>query len=67
MECRIFVSDDDIAFWEEHGIPALTIDSTRDVLRVYVNSQLQGKLALRTEILLENLMNYNIMQLISTW
>ncbi|XP_024931807.1 beta-galactosidase 9 isoform X2 [Ziziphus jujuba] len=39
---RIFVSDDDIAFWEEHGIPALTIDSTRDVLRVYVNSQLQG-------------------------
>lgn len=64
MECRVFVSDDDIAFWEEHGNPAVTIDSARDVLRIFVNSQLQGKLALHcgsTEILKENLMNYNKM------
>lgn len=43
MECRIYVSDEDFAFWEEHGItPAVTIDSMRDVLRVFVNGQLQG-------------------------
>lgn len=43
MECRIYVSDEDIAFWEEHGTsPEVTIDSMRDVLRVFVNGQLQG-------------------------
>ncbi|KAK9933102.1 hypothetical protein M0R45_020311 [Rubus argutus] len=40
---RIFVSDDDISFWEESKIsPAITIDSMRDVLRVFVNGQLTG-------------------------
>ncbi|KAF3456617.1 hypothetical protein FNV43_RR01271 [Rhamnella rubrinervis] len=40
---RIYVLDEDIAFWEERGInPAVTIDSMRDVLRVFVNGQLQG-------------------------
>lgn len=43
MECRIYVSDEDIALWEEHGTsPEVTIDSMRDVLRVFVNGQLQG-------------------------
>lgn len=43
MECRIFVSDDDISFWEESKIsPAVAIDSMRDVLRVFVNGQLTG-------------------------
>lgn len=43
MQCRIFVSDDDITFWEESKIsPAITIDSMRDVLRVFVNGQLTG-------------------------
>ncbi|XP_024031423.1 beta-galactosidase 9 isoform X1 [Morus notabilis] len=40
---RIYVSDDDILFWEENNIsPAVKIDSMRDVLRVFVNGQLQG-------------------------
>ncbi|KAL6191274.1 hypothetical protein ACLB2K_037665 [Fragaria x ananassa] len=40
---RIFVSDEDISFWEESKIsPAITIDSMRDVLRVFVNGQLTG-------------------------
>ncbi|XP_050372236.1 LOW QUALITY PROTEIN: beta-galactosidase 9-like [Argentina anserina] len=40
---RVFVSDDDISFWEESKIsPAITIDSMRDVLRVFVNGQLTG-------------------------
>ncbi|KAM5569594.1 beta-galactosidase 9 [Rosa sericea] len=40
---RIFVSDEDISFWEESNIsPAITIDSMRDVLRVFVNGQLTG-------------------------
>lgn len=43
MQCRIFVSDDDISFWEESKIsPAITIESMRDVLRVFVNGQLTG-------------------------
>ncbi|XP_028947706.2 beta-galactosidase 9 isoform X2 [Malus domestica] len=40
---RIFVSEDDISFWEKNNIsPAVSIDSMRDVLRVFVNGQLTG-------------------------
>ncbi|KAG2726457.1 hypothetical protein I3760_01G114000 [Carya illinoinensis] len=40
---RIYVSDDDITFWEEKQVrPTLTIDSMRDVLRVFINGQLTG-------------------------
>ncbi|XP_020534473.1 beta-galactosidase 9 isoform X3 [Jatropha curcas] len=40
---RIYVSDDDIALWEENKVlPSVTIDSMRDVLRVFINGQLTG-------------------------
>lgn len=40
---RIYVSEDDISFWRETGVsPAVSIDSMRDVLRVFVNGQLTG-------------------------
>uniref|UniRef100_A0A6M2ELT5 Beta-galactosidase n=1 Tax=Populus davidiana TaxID=266767 RepID=A0A6M2ELT5_9ROSI len=40
---RIYVSDDDIAFWEKNKVnPAVSIDSMRDVLRVFINGQLTG-------------------------
>ncbi|PON34329.1 Glycoside hydrolase [Parasponia andersonii] len=40
---RLYVSDDDISFWEENNIrPAVRIDSMRDLLRVFVNGQLEG-------------------------
>ncbi|KAF2288905.1 hypothetical protein GH714_022673 [Hevea brasiliensis] len=40
---RIYVSDEDIAFWEENKVrPAVTIDSIRDVFRVFINGQLAG-------------------------
>lgn len=40
---RVNVSDEDIAFWEEKGIlPSLTINKTRDVVRVFVNGHLSG-------------------------
>ncbi|CAK7328423.1 unnamed protein product [Dovyalis caffra] len=40
---RIYVSDDDVAFWEKNKIiPAVSIDSMRDVLRVFINGQLTG-------------------------
>lgn len=43
MKCRIYVSDDDIAFWEKNKVsPAVSIDSMRDVLRVFINGQLTG-------------------------
>lgn len=43
MNYRIYVSDDDISFWEENKVtPAVTIDSMRDVLRVFVNGQSTG-------------------------
>lgn len=43
MQCRIYVSDDDISYWEEKEVkPMLTIDSMRDVLRVFINGQLIG-------------------------
>ncbi|XP_062112944.1 beta-galactosidase 9-like [Humulus lupulus] len=40
---RIYISDEDISFWEENNIgPAVKIDSMRDALRVFVNGQLEG-------------------------
>ncbi|GMN62892.1 hypothetical protein TIFTF001_031971 [Ficus carica] len=40
---RIYISDEDISFWEENNIgPAVKIDSMRDVLRVFVNGELAG-------------------------
>ncbi|KAK8506257.1 hypothetical protein V6N13_100309 [Hibiscus sabdariffa] len=42
---RIYVSDDDIAFWEENQVsPTLVIDSMRDVLRVFINGKLIGSI-----------------------
>ncbi|KAL9237831.1 hypothetical protein vseg_012334 [Gypsophila vaccaria] len=40
---RIYISGDDIAFWKRNGVsPALTIDSMRDVVHIFVNGQLAG-------------------------
>ncbi|PNX98953.1 beta-galactosidase 9-like protein, partial [Trifolium pratense] len=40
---RIYVSDGDILFWKKNAVhPKLTIDSVRDILRVFVNGQLIG-------------------------
>ncbi|XP_058731711.1 beta-galactosidase 9 [Vicia villosa] len=40
---RIYVSAGDILFWKENSAhPKLTIDSVRDILRVFVNGQLVG-------------------------
>ncbi|CAN1334340.1 Beta-galactosidase 9 [Linum perenne] len=42
---RLYVSDDDVAFWEENQTsPAIKIDSMRDVLRIFVNGQLTGSI-----------------------
>ncbi|WCJ33169.1 beta galactosidase 9 [Euphorbia peplus] len=43
---RIHVSDEDVAFWEENEVqPAITIDSMRDVIRVFINGQLTGSVS----------------------
>nr|XP_043627198.1 beta-galactosidase 9-like [Erigeron canadensis] len=40
---RVYVSDEDIAHWKENAVsPALTIDSMRDVVRIFINGQLIG-------------------------
>ncbi|KAJ9701106.1 hypothetical protein PVL29_006451 [Vitis rotundifolia] len=40
---RINVSAEDISFWEENQVsPTLSIDSMRDILRIFVNGQLIG-------------------------
>ncbi|KAH9680708.1 Beta-galactosidase 9 [Citrus sinensis] len=40
---QIYVSDDDISFWKTNEVrPTVTIDSMRDVLRVFINGQLTG-------------------------
>lgn len=40
---RINVTEEDISYWEETGLlPSLTIDSFRDVVRVFVNGRLAG-------------------------
>ncbi|KAK8670342.1 hypothetical protein V6N13_105097 [Hibiscus sabdariffa] len=42
---RIYVSDDDISFWEENPVsPTLVIDSMCDVLRVFINGNLIGSI-----------------------
>jgi len=42
-ECRIYISDDDISFWEENDVsPTIDIDSMRDFVRIFVNGQLAG-------------------------
>lgn len=44
LECRIHVSDEDIAFLEgKQDDPTIVIDSMRDVLRVFVNGKATGK------------------------
>ncbi|XP_021291339.1 beta-galactosidase 9 [Herrania umbratica] len=43
---RIYVSHEDITFWEENQVsPTLVIDSMRDVLRVFINGQLTGSIS----------------------
>ncbi|MBA0664474.1 hypothetical protein Goklo_004463 [Gossypium klotzschianum] len=43
---RIYVSDDDVAFWEENKVsPTLIIDSMRDVLRIFINGELIGSIS----------------------
>ncbi|XP_024986389.1 beta-galactosidase 9 isoform X2 [Cynara cardunculus var. scolymus] len=40
---RIYVSDEEIAFWKENAIsPSLTIDSMRDLVHIFINGQLIG-------------------------
>lgn len=42
---RIYVSDDDITYWEEQSVvPSLKINKTRDVVRIFVNGQLSGNI-----------------------
>lgn len=42
-ECRIYISDDDISFWEENDVsPTIDIDSMRDFVRIFVNGELAG-------------------------
>lgn len=41
--CRIYISDEDITFWEENQVsPVLTIDSMRDLVYIFVNGQFTG-------------------------
>ncbi|KAF5941912.1 hypothetical protein HYC85_019554 [Camellia sinensis] len=43
---RIYVSDDEISFWDENSVePALTIDSMRDLVRIFINGKLIGSAA----------------------
>ncbi|XP_059632138.1 beta-galactosidase 9 [Cornus florida] len=43
---RVYVSDDDISYWEESEVtPVLTIESMRDLVRIFVNGQLTGSAA----------------------
>ncbi|KAM7486074.1 hypothetical protein LguiA_002083 [Lonicera macranthoides] len=40
---RVHISDDDIAFWENNNVsPSITIDSMRDLVRIFINGQLTG-------------------------
>lgn len=40
---RVYISGDDVLFWKQNEVsPALTIDSMRDVVHIFVNSQLTG-------------------------
>ncbi|KAK6930695.1 Glycoside hydrolase 35, catalytic domain [Dillenia turbinata] len=43
---RIYISDEDILFWEENKVvPMLTIDRMRDLVHIFVNGQLTGTVA----------------------
>lgn len=43
MKHRVHISDDDIAFWEDNNVsPSITIDSMRDLVRIFINGQLTG-------------------------
>ncbi|CAL5416749.1 unnamed protein product [Camellia sinensis] len=43
---RIYVSDDEISFWDENSVEtALTIDSMRDLVRIFINGKLIGSAA----------------------
>lgn len=45
MKCRVYVSDEDIAHWNENAVtPLLKIDSMRDVVRIFINGELIGNL-----------------------
>ncbi|XP_071726484.1 beta-galactosidase 9 [Rutidosis leptorrhynchoides] len=40
---RVYVSDEDIAHWNENAVsPSLKIDSMRDVVRIFINGELIG-------------------------
>ncbi|XP_021749279.1 beta-galactosidase 9-like [Chenopodium quinoa] len=40
---RIYFSGEDVLFWKKNGVhPALTIDSMRDVVHIYINGRLAG-------------------------
>ncbi|XP_017226067.1 beta-galactosidase 9 isoform X2 [Daucus carota subsp. sativus] len=40
---RIYISDDEMSFWEENEVsPELSIDSMRDVVRIFINGELSG-------------------------
>ncbi|XP_020106800.1 beta-galactosidase 15 isoform X2 [Ananas comosus] len=40
---RVNISDEDVAFWDEKGAsPFITINKTRDVVRIFVNGHLSG-------------------------
>ncbi|KAI7981427.1 Beta-galactosidase 9, partial [Camellia lanceoleosa] len=43
---RVYVYDDEISFWDENSVePALTIDSMRDLVRIFINGKLIGSAA----------------------
>ncbi|KAL7209490.1 hypothetical protein ACSBR1_031099 [Camellia fascicularis] len=43
---RIYVSDDEISFWDENSVePAFTIDSMCDLVRIFINGKLIGSAA----------------------
>lgn len=66
---RIYVSDEDIAFWEENkGSPAIEIDSMRDVMRIFINGQLTGSVVghwVKVVRPVELLHGYNVLVLLS--
>ncbi|XP_058180957.1 beta-galactosidase 9 isoform X2 [Rhododendron vialii] len=40
---RIYVSDDDMSYWEDNSVePALSIDSMRDLVRIFINGLYAG-------------------------
>ncbi|WOH16242.1 hypothetical protein DCAR_0935792 [Daucus carota subsp. sativus] len=40
---RLYISEDEISFWEENEVsPELSIDSMRDLVRIFINGKLSG-------------------------